>query len=108
RTGALRVSIEWSGAPKLWSSCISGTGNLRGNSNQAFTSTGCDDFIIRRVAGTGAILQGSQVTFESVAQHRFLNALPSGLPTAFRIRNEATVPDTWERFTLHFAQGRRF
>lgn len=100
------VSIEWSGITKFWNSCTSGTGNLQGNGD--YDSYACRRFTLGRVSGSGPITHGTQITIRSVDQARFLNAIPTGYTPAHRIRNEATVASTWERFTIRFAQEARF
>ncbi|NUP05415.1 MAG: hypothetical protein HOW73_05070 [Polyangiaceae bacterium] len=91
------ISFEWSREPTFMASCLSGTGNVRGD--HFWATNNCGRFVIQRVSGTGPIVNGTQVRLYSIGAARYL--VSSGTN---RIAASATTAATASTFTVRFSQ----
>lgn len=93
---------------RFWHTCSSGTtGNVRGDAWHQ--TSACQQFYILRASGSGPIVHGTPVALFSAADFRYLAAVPSGNPNAFRIRNERSGSvGAWETFVFELPQEGRF
>lgn len=104
-------STAGEGSQFFWSTCASGTGNVRGDA--VHLTAGCRRFIFNRVPGTsdagasdaGPATNGTSFTLRDSASLRYLTA-SSAAP--FRITAAATSVGPAQRFTFVLPQGNRF
>jgi hypothetical protein len=100
-------SAYQAGPGSHWSTCVTGTGNLRGDS--LYRTQSCRRFVVRRVSGSGVLTHGVGVRLEvSGMPGRWLRATDSSGSPPNRVRADATSSASATIFYLDFVQEGRF